>query len=130
MRDSVVSMGLLGSQTKAKLLKNKKMFNFVPTFQEASAEKAHNSEYASHLHLTTIPLEKHHCLKIQFKTRAMISSVLSSGAFINSCRYYASVSSNHQHSPSGDPRDLKSTAARGQDLYLMTFPRGRVFAYP
>ena len=54
------------------------MFNFVPTFREASAEKAHNSEYASHLHLTTIPLEKHRYLKIQFKTRAMISRVLSS----------------------------------------------------
>ena len=82
MRDSVVSMGLLGSQTKANLLKNKKMFNFVPTFREATAEKAHNGEYASHLHLTTIPLEKHRCLKIQFKTRAMISSVLSSRVWL------------------------------------------------
>ena len=42
MRDSVVhvSLGLLGTQTKANLLKNKKDFNLVPTFREASLEKA------------------------------------------------------------------------------------------
>ena len=117
----------LGHRRKPNFWKTKKMLNFVPTFQETSAEKAHNSEYASHLHLTIIPLEKHHCLKIQFKTRAMNSSILSSGAFINSCRYYASVNSKHQHPPLVDPRGLHSSAAPGPAFILDDLPQGPGF---
>ena len=32
--------------------------------------------------------------------------------------------------PPGDPQGLHSTAAPGPDLYLMSLPGGRVFAYP
>ena len=42
----------------------------------------------------------------------------------------ASVNSKHQHSPRATPRVLHSTAVPGRDLYLMTFPGDRVFAYP
>ena len=64
-------------------------------------------------------------LYAQFEIRFMKSCIR--------CKFlqdiYASVNSKHQHPP--PPTGvLHSTAAPGRDLYLMTFPGGRVFAYP
>ena len=43
---------------------------------------------------------------------------------------YASVNSKHQHPPGRPPGFCTPLLPQGQDLYLMTFPRGQVFAYP
>ena len=43
---------------------------------------------------------------------------------------YASVNSKHQHPPGRPPGFCTLLLPRGRDLYLMTFPGGRVFAYP
>ena len=45
---------------------------------------------------------------------------------------YASVNSKHQHPPppGRPPGFCTLLLPRGQDLYLMTLPGGRVFAYP
>ena len=50
-----------------------------------------------------------------------------------SCRalnHNASVNSKHQHPPGRPPGFYTLLLPRGRDLYLMTFPGDRVFAYP
>ena len=60
------------------------------------------------------------------------SSKMIGSRLLELCGYYcyASVNSMHQHPPGRPLGFCTLLLPRGRDLYLMTFPRGRVFAYP